>query len=102
MNAQLSFFNTTSLTNPELAACIKQAKNQDSLVLDAFKLKNKLTPSDVWQLLIRSKRIDPNTPITSIRRSITCLTPDHLEMLTEQKKGIYNRNEHYWQLKQSA
>jgi hypothetical protein len=68
MIAQLSFFNTTNLSGPELKACVDAAQKQDNAVIDAFNLFAKLTPSDCWQYLIRTKKIDGNVPLTSVRR----------------------------------
>ena len=96
---QLSFFNTTHETGPQLQACIVIAKNQDDVVLDAFKVKGKLTPSDCWQYLIRVDRIASNTPLTSLRRSITTLTKKNYLRNTQQKKiGVFGRPENIWEI----
>lgn len=96
---QLSFFNTTELVAPQLTACIIQSKKQDDLVLEAFKVKKRLTPSEVWQYLIRTGRIESNTPLTSLRRSITTLTYKGLLSNTLVKKiGIFGRPENTWMI----
>jgi hypothetical protein len=97
---QLSFFNTTKEAGTQLQACITDAKKQDDLVLEVFKIKQQMTPSDCWQYLIRTARIDSNCPLTSIRRSITVLTKKGMLHNTEEKKtGIFGRPENIWQLK---
>jgi len=96
---QLSFFNTTREQGEVLQSCVMAAKNQDDLVLEAYRIKRRLTPSDCWHYLIRTGKIDSTTPLTSCRRSITTLTKRDLLRNTEVKKiGIFGRPENIWQI----
>lgn len=99
MSNQLSFFNTTQLTGEVLQTCIEQAKNQDELVMELFNARKTLSPSDCWQLLVRTGKIEGTTPLTSIRRSITVLTKKgKLKLTDKQKVGIFGRPEGIWEL----
>lgn len=95
------FYNTTGLKGDELTAAIQSNVNQDSNILELFKkLQQPLTPFDV-QAVLASKGF--SYPITSVRRSITCLTErGELEKLPEFKKGNYGRLNHKWCLKLAA
>ena len=89
----MSYFNTTSETNPELGQYRQRAWNQDEVVMNWFDLLGSGTPSQVHQDVLQS------APLTSIRRSITNLTNEGKLVKTERKKqGAYGRPEYVWRL----
>ncbi len=96
----MSYYNTTHESGQILLDYKAQAANQDYLVLKVFKrLKRPLSPSEVWGFLTGSMEIPMDTPITSIRRSITNLT-GRMELRKTNEKGIgkYGRSENRWTL----
>jgi hypothetical protein len=95
----LNYFNTTQLSGSELQGCTTQARKQDELVLDVFMIKGRFTPSECWQYLMNTGRIDDHTPLTSIRRSITVLTDKgRLNNTGVKRIGIFGRPENVWKL----
>lgn len=94
------YFNTTNESGQLLLDYTAQAKNQDYLVLKVFRrLQRPLTPSECWAYLTGSGEIPMETPITSIRRSITNLTGRMELVKTEEKgKGKYGRGEFKWRV----
>ena len=94
----MSYYNTVSESGQLLLNYRAQADNQDAQVLRVFaRLKRPLTPSECWGFLTGSMEIPMETPITSIRRSITNLTGEMKLIKTEEKgKGKYGRNECKW------
>ena len=93
------YYNTTNESGNQLQAFTDKAGAQDKLVLALFKQHGTLSPSKVYEFLIKAKQITPATPITSIRRSITNLTRDGYLLKTEDKvKGTYGRSEKVWKL----
>lgn len=97
MDTQLNFFNTTNLKNPELKSAISDAMSQDDRILEYFKLhpNNGFTPAEIASLT----SLHPNTPITSVRRSITVLTKKGcLEKTDIQKPGMYGKPNYCWRL----
>jgi hypothetical protein len=95
------FYNTTHEQGNSLIQSEKKTQSQDELVMWLFKAFNNdgMTPSKVWTSLIELRKIDRNTPLTSIRRSITTLTKDGRLSATErQEKGHYGKKEGIWQL----
>lgn len=92
---QLEFFyNTIDLEGSELTQAIEDCKKQEEIVLSLFKKHEKLSPSDVWKMGFT------DTPITSIRRSITNLTKQgRLFKTDEYKDGVYGKREHLWTIK---
>lgn len=96
------YHNTTNQTGEQLDIFSVAAKTQDELILDFFKRTNPISnsPSNVHRILLNLKMIDSNTPLTSIRRSITNLTKQGKLIKTdEQVKSIYGRPEYVWKLK---
>jgi len=92
------YYNTTNQQGKELKNNIKKALTQYDEIKKYFRNhKRMFTPSEIWV-----KLYDISTPITSVRRAITDLTNDGvLEKTKRQKpKGLYNRPEYYWRLKQ--
>lgn len=96
----MSYYNTTHESNQLLLDYEAKTKNQDSLVLKAFRIIGRpLTPSEVWGFLTGSQEIPMETPITSIRRSITDLTKeDKLVKTSEKGLGKYGKKEYKWNI----
>ena len=94
------FYNTTNELQPELRECWTKAENQDKKVYDFFcQMGGQWIPEDVWDFLVRYEHIGKNTPLTSIRRSITDLTKEGKLIKTETKKiGSYGRANYCWKL----
>ena len=99
----MSYFNTTSEVNPELAQSILKAKTQNGAMKVIFEQFNELSPSQAHAIYCRATGLI-QTPITSIRRSFSTLsdvwysqTPI-LEMTDKAIEGIYGKKEHIWKL----
>ena len=91
MEPELNFYNTTSLPAPELQAAEEAAKSQNALILQLFRDNpdKTFTPCEVHHDLGVGKW---NTPLTSIRRSMSTL--DRLGLLVktnEMRLGWYGR-----------
>ena len=91
------YYNTTKLTEAELTAAIKNAKNQDVAVLAVYRFIFSWPPSLVYEEL---KKQGKNWPLTSIRRSISDLTREgKLEKVEGMAcKGLYGKPEGLWAL----
>lgn len=88
------YFNTTELKGSKLKSAKKKSKGQNDLILNYFRSHSKIlmTPSYIHKVLF-----DNNTPITSVRRSMTSLANQGLlKKTTEMKEGTYGREEHTW------
>lgn len=96
----MAFFNTTSESDQTLQVFDTLADNQDAITLRFYKIKKVgMTPCEVHASLINMKLLPDNTPITSIRRSITSLTNKGLLIKMEAKiTGIYGRPAHCWKI----
>ena len=93
------YFNTTNLQGRELKDRVMRVGTQNRIILDFFKEHpGKLfTPYDIQMDLLYQLR---NTPITSIRRSITTLTDLGYLVKTDVKRpGIYGEMNYCWKLK---
>ncbi len=97
MNTTDSYYNTTYVQGEGLKKNIRQANSQTEKILEFFK-KNpdrEFTPFDIEY----NQVLDDNTPITSIRRSITNLEKDgKLEKTPIQREGAYGRPNYCWKL----
>jgi Fe2+ or Zn2+ uptake regulation protein len=92
------FYNTIALTGQHFTGAKGRAKAQQAKILDFFNRnpKGRYGPFDVLSLVFS----DVNTPITSVRRSMTNLTEaGFLTKLNEKKVGIYGQENHLWELK---
>jgi len=99
---QTMFFNTIKAQGESLIQSEKKTQSQDELVMWLFRAfnNNGFTPSKVWSNLIDLRKIDRNTPLTSIRRSISTLTKEGLLQATDkQVKGYFGKPEHVWQIR---
>jgi len=74
-----------------------KAKHQDEIVLKLFQQHPtaSFTPYEVWL------RLGQQWPITSVRRAITNLTGEFLEVTEEKRLGGYGRNNNVWRLKKN-
>ncbi len=91
------YFDTTSASAEDLREYNIKASSQTAIVYDYFKWNAGIliSPSKVWE-----SRFAENTPITSIRRSITVLTNYGLLTKTTVKtKGLFGRPENCWTLR---
>jgi len=92
------YYNTTTETGQALAEAKVKTKTQDEIVRDFFKGGGKFTPWIAYNQLIALGRINRNTPITSIRRSITDLCNDgYLVKLPEKRKEVLGMPNHFYQ-----
>ena len=89
------YYNTTRLARKDLDLAIRQAKNQDEIILCLFvKYHHPLTPSEVHGAFFTK-----DTPLTSIRRSMSNLTKaGYLVKTDTQVDGRYGRPEYRWNL----
>jgi len=94
----MTYYNTTSITNPTLSEYKRINTGQDQKILECFRAyrHRKLTPFNVQALCGLNKHV----PITSIRRSINTLTDaGYLVKLEEKALGGYGRLNSLWKLK---
>ncbi len=97
------YFDTTHLGQSEVIERTNKAITQNEIVLDLFKKHRKLTPQMCFEILLHQSKINANTPLTSIRRSISVLTKqEHLEKLEEKRIGSYGASEYFWQYRNEA
>ena len=96
------YYNTTNEKGSLLKANTKQAENQTELTLSVFQTYPTYTFSadEVWNFLIDNEAINEQTPLTSIRRSITDLTNRNRIFKTDKKVlGNAGRKTYTWRLK---
>lgn len=93
----MTFYNTTNLTGDNLKDSHERAKTQDEKIIEFFRRYPDVnyTPFEVQERLKMWQ-----TPITSIRRSITNLTDTGLLEKTDiQRQGMYGKANYAWRLK---
>lgn len=92
-----SYFNTTRLSGDELQKAKNAAVWQEDRVMFIFKnYDSRLMPCEVSKIY---DSLYPPAPLTSIRRSITCLTKKGLlRKTTDLGLGKYGANNFYWQI----
>lgn len=91
------FYNTIHLSGKPLADARAQAGCQNERVVEIVKDLGKATPWKVWEAY---KRLYPEAPITSLRRSMTVLTKQgRLEKCFEMEKERLGQPNHYWRVK---
>ena len=96
------YYNTTNEKGSLLQTNMKQANNQEQLTLAVFQTypNDNLSAYDVWQFLIDNESINEQTPLTSIRRSITDLTNRNRLVKTDKRVlGNAGRKTYTWRLK---
>lgn len=89
-----TYYNTTHEADT-LKYKVK-ADKQDDQIIEFFRKhwQGSFTPCDIW-----SKVFTPQTPITSVRRSITNLENAGMLKKTEIKRdGLYGRPNYTWRL----
>jgi Fe2+ or Zn2+ uptake regulation protein len=94
------YFNTTNLEGHRLKVATMKTGTQNRMILDIFRSHpdSLLTPFDVLNLFPWEKF---NTPITSVRRSITTLTDmGYLYKTSVKREGVYGADNYCWRLKQ--
>ncbi|MAE87959.1 MAG: hypothetical protein CMB80_34810 [Flammeovirgaceae bacterium] len=92
--SQLTFFNTTNESGETLRNYREAARSQDTKIAEYFADMNMpMSPSQVNAAVLK------DSPLTSIRRSITNLTQRGVLRKTETKvDGPYGRPEYLWEL----
>jgi hypothetical protein len=92
------YHNTTNQTGRQLDIFSLAAKSQDELILTFARKVCFFSPSHLHNHLIKTKQIEPNTPLTSIRRAITNLTvAGRLIKTQNQIQSVFNKPEYVWQ-----
>lgn len=91
------FYNTIHLEGQELAQAKEQTGLQDARVLGLFEFYDKsLTPFEVHELY---QNAYGRVCITSVRRSITCLTDSgKLVKTSEMRQGGFGKKNYCWKL----
>ena len=93
----MSYYNTSHVLGEQLIMFNKKAQTQDGKILSYFKEQPAVeyTPSQIWRLLFNKQ-----TPLTSVRRSITTLTTGgYLVKTSNQRTGEYGRPENTWRFR---
>jgi hypothetical protein len=88
----MSYYNTTNEKQPELGLLWKRTEKQDDTVKKIFNSNLQgLTAFECWKIF-QSHGYD--CPLTSIRRSVTCLMNEGFLVMTEDKRvgGYGNMN----------
>ena len=87
------YYNTTDQDEKFVKVETNKNKTQEELILDIFKLRGRLTASDVL------KYFSTNVPLTSIRRGISNLKGlGVLKITLDTKLGIYGKPEKYYEV----
>jgi len=90
----MPYFNTNNESGETLKQSKLNALTQEQFVLNIFDIHSdrSFTPFEIQKFM-------PDTPITSIRRAITCLTDkDLLAKTDEMRVGQYGKYTHTWKL----
>jgi len=94
------YHNTNNESGEGLRKSVDTSKRQNDIILEYFQLcpNDNFTPEEIWKRLF-----DENTPITSIRRSISNLTDEgKLFKTKEQRKGMYGKKIFAWKYYRAA
>lgn len=86
------YYNTTNEKQPELGLLWKRTEKQDDIVKKIFNSNLQgLTAFECYQIYLSHGF---NCPLTSIRRSVTCLMNEGFLVMTEDKRvgGYGNMN----------
>jgi Fe2+ or Zn2+ uptake regulation protein len=88
-----SYHNSTNLFGEKLTEYTNKAITQDKAVIEILtEAGTHLTAPEVHALFITRYPLKRNTPLTSIRRSLSTLyNNDVLEMVDVEKQGIFGR-----------
>ena len=91
----MTYFNTTNQTGKVLNEYNLKADGQTKLILEIYRTMNKpLAPHQVHAMMPDNWQL----PVTSVRRSITCLTPKFLRKSARKTMGTFGREVHTWEL----
>jgi hypothetical protein len=93
---EMTYYNTTSVRDPDLNEYRKKADKQDTRILEYFQHHPfaHLAPSQIHQRVFGM-----TVPITSVRRAMSTLTGKGLLRRTDIKiKGPFGRPECLWSL----
>lgn len=90
-------FNTNQMDMDQVAERRKKNVSLDMLIMELFNSRRNYSPSQLHRA-INNHYPNRNTPITSVRRSLSVLTGRNLLIKTSSViKGQYGANEHIWQ-----
>lgn len=95
------YYNTNNLTAEPLKEATIKTQKQGELCLEVFKAHRcNLSACQVWKILVKTGKIDRNTPVTSLRRSVTNLKDRGLlEKTDNMVKGLFGTQVHTYKLK---
>ena len=98
---QSPYYNTTNLFGDKLEEYTTKAISQDKAVIEILtEAGTHLTAPEVHSLFITRYPAKKNTPLTSIRRSLSTLyNNDVLEMVDVKKQGIFGRSNLQYKIK---
>lgn len=90
----MSYYNTNNLKEKKLIESLVKAKAQKQKVKIIMNCYGKMTASEVYEFFPK------NTPITSIRRSLSDLQKEDkfLVITDEMKDGPFGSPEHYYKV----
>ena len=97
----MSYYNTTRESGETLKQNVKAAIKQEDAVINLFKANPWWTmpASRIHTSLVDQGWINPETPLTSIRRAIANLAKaGRLKKTDVKTKGKYGHNEYCWEL----
>jgi len=95
------YHNTLGIHGADLSIAEERALSQEEKVLELFQNnpEAELTPVDVHRILCEREKINPLTPITSIRRAMSNLThAGKLDKTVHTKPGLFNMPNLTWKL----
>lgn len=99
MSTQI-FFNTIQAQGELLHRAIVAAGNQNNRIMAIFNAYAPEGDLTAFEVLTIYKKFHKNSPITSIRRSLTVLTENGLLIKTDKMRlGEYHLKTHCWKLK---
>jgi hypothetical protein len=101
------YYNTNDLSSGDLAKAVRKNASQNEIVKDFFKSDYNLhkraipySPEEICEILKLLRIINPNTPLTSIRRAMSDLSSDkHFRFLVKtssKRKSASGGEEHKW------
>lgn len=93
-----TFYNTISLSGPDLKKAVENAKKQEDAIFLIYEHTGK--PYSPSQILRLTEKAGKCWPITSIRRAITNLENEGKLIKTEHmREGMFGKPEHLWAIK---
>ena len=92
-----TYYNTNAETGDQLKQSCISAMSQQEAILAHFKLNpgRHFTPAEI-------QRVFPSMLLTSIRRAMNNLTPEHLTKTELRTMGLFGKMNFNWRLKQNG